>query len=125
MFFIIGVSNGQKDLTYTNAALSICKGCGAYCRCRVYCIYMSFTLFFIPMFKWSKKYYVECLNCGTRFSLNKEIGKKIEYGDNVIISPDDLEASTTFSNPQYRKCFNCGYETELTFEYCPKCGNKL
>ena len=86
---------------------------------------MSLTLFFIPLFRWSKSYYVECLNCGTIFNLNKEIGKKIEYGENVIISSDDLEASTSFSNAQNKKCFNCGYIAEPDFDYCPKCGNKL
>lgn len=86
---------------------------------------MSFTMFFIPLFKWSKRYLVECLNCGTIFTLNKEIGKRIEYGENVTISSDVLEASASFSNAQYKKCFNCGYMTEPNFDYCPKCGNKL
>ena len=125
MFFIMGISNGQKELNYSPDGLNICKSCRAYCRYRVYCTYMSFTLFFIPLFKWSKRYIVECLNCGTIFNLNKEIGKKIEYGENVIISSEDLEASATFSNAQIKKCFNCGYMTESDFAYCPKCGNKL
>ena len=125
MFLIMGISNGQKELDYTSDGLNICKNCGAYCRYRVYCTYMSFTLFFIPLFKWSKKYMVECLNCGTIFDIDKEIGKRIEYGENVTISSDVLEASASFSDLQYKKCFNCGYMTEPDFDYCPKCGNKL
>ena len=125
MFFIMGISNGQKELNYSPDGLNICKSCRAYCRYRVYCTYMSFTLFFIPLFKWSKKYFVECMNCGSIFSLDKEIGKKIEYEGKEIILQEHLEASTSYSGTQYKKCFNCGYMTDMDFDYCPKCGNKL
>ena len=111
----MGISNGQKELNYSPDGLNICKSCGAYCRYRVYCTYMSFTLFFIPLFKWSKRYIVECLNCGTIFNLDKEIGKKIEYGENVIISQEHLEASTSYSGTKKESCnmFCCFYRIRM------------
>ena len=58
-------------------------------------------------------------------SLNRETGRKIENGEMMTISSDDLEAETTFYNAQYKKCCKCGYDANTDFEYCPKCGTKL
>mgnify|MGYP000868602408 CR=1 FL=1 len=125
MFFIMGISNGRKEINYDSGGMNICKSCGAYCRYRVSCTYMYMSLFFIPLFKWSKQYYAECSSCGKVFSLNHETGRKIENGEMMTISSDDLEAETTFCNDQYKKCCKCGYDANADFEYCPKCGTKL
>ena len=120
----MGISNGQKGLNYYPVGLNICKSCGAYCRYRVYCTYMSFTIFFIPLFKWSKRYLVECLNCGTISILNNEIGKKIEHGEQITLLSDDFE-STYFYNNHNKCCNSCGYIADSDFSCCPKCGTRL
>ena len=30
MFFIMGISNGRKDINYDSGGMNICKSCGAY-----------------------------------------------------------------------------------------------
>lgn len=125
MFFIMGITNGKKELEYDSGGMNICKSCGVYGRYKVFCTYMCLSIFFIPTVKWSKRYFVECSSCGTVFEMEKEIGKKIEHGENVAISSEHIKASTSYSGTQYKKCFNCGYMTEPDFDYCPRCGNRL
>ncbi|MDY3929573.1 MAG: zinc ribbon domain-containing protein [Clostridia bacterium] len=125
MFFIMGIFDGQKEIKYDGGGMNICKLCGAYCSYRIFCTYMCFTLFFIPIFKWSKQYYAECSSCNKLFKLNKELGRRIERGENVLISPDDLEPENSFYENRERKCENCGYTVREDFEYCPKCGKRI
>ena len=56
MFFICGINQEQKDLG--SFGPYICGACGSYGRYQIYITYMCLSLFFIPIFKWSKKYYV-------------------------------------------------------------------
>ena len=58
MIFIGGISQGQKILDYVKTV--ICDRCGAYGRYQVMMTYMYFSFFFIPLFKWNKKFYVKC-----------------------------------------------------------------
>ena len=43
------------------------------------------SLFFIPTFKWNRRYYVQTTCCGTTYELNPEIGMQIARGENVEI----------------------------------------
>lgn len=119
---MIGISNGRKAIEYNPNSIHICTKCGSYCRYNVFCTYMVLTLFFIPILRWSKEYYTECSNCGTIFSLNKNIGKRIEQRDHVVITSDDIEEVSAYNNNQYKKCSGCGYMSDKDFYFCPKCG---
>ena len=55
MFFIGGITQGTKELVY-NAAAMICGRCGRYGRYQVFMTYMCLSFFFIPIFKWGRKY---------------------------------------------------------------------
>ena len=124
MFFMMGISNGRKDIEYNPNSIHVCKKCGSYCRYNIFCTYMVLSLFFIPVFKWSKEYYAECSGCGTVFSLNKNIGKRIEQKDDVIITSDDIEEISYYKN-QNKICSGCGYMADNDFEFCPKCGKRF
>ncbi len=54
MIFIGGISQGQKILDYVKTV--ICDRCGRYGRFQVVMTYMYFSFFFIPLFKWNRKY---------------------------------------------------------------------
>ncbi|MDD6213772.1 MAG: zinc ribbon domain-containing protein [Firmicutes bacterium] len=125
MFFIMGLSNGRKELNYDSMGINICPACGAYCRYRVYYTYMYLSLFFIPIFKWSKQYYAECSSCARCFKLNKNLGKRIEKGEKVDISSEDIEAEAFSCAKSSMVCRNCGNTVQSYFKYCPNCGNKL
>ena len=70
MFFMMGITDGRKELNYSQT--EICSVCGCYGRYQVFMTYTVLSLFFIPCFKWNRHYYgrssytdyKRCLNCG-------------------------------------------------------------
>ncbi|MEI3186501.1 MAG: hypothetical protein V8S27_00225 [Lachnospiraceae bacterium] len=50
MFFIMGISQGEKKLNFDQTIM--CNHCGQYGHLEVYMIYSYLSLFFIPIFKW-------------------------------------------------------------------------
>lgn len=132
MIFIGGISQGQKILDYVKTV--ICSRCGGYGRYQVVMTYMYFSFFFIPLFKWNKKFYVKMSCCGAMYELNPEVGKALLHGQQVDIAQSDLtlvqegNRRSTCEDGAYKvwkKCVRCGYETKEDFEYCPKCGGRL
>ena len=131
MFFIGGITQGQKQLTFNQ--LVVCSQCGAYGRYQVFMTYMCFSFFFIPLFKWGRRYYVKTSCCETIYELDVEVGKRIDRGETLEIQSSDLtlvqsgrkknEWNSTWG--QKKCCSSCGYETTEDFEYCPKCGQRL
>ena len=122
MFFIGGISNEEKKLDYVQN--TICPKCGKFSRMEVYMTYMYFSLFFVPIFKWSKKYFVKYTCCNSIYILDEDIGIKINHKENISISDDNLHyVDNDFST--FNRCNNCDYICEHDFEYCPKCGKKL
>ena len=61
MIFIGGISSGTKAIEYIKTV--ICSHCGSYGRYQVFMTYMYFSFFFIPLFKWNKKFYVKMSCC--------------------------------------------------------------
>ena len=124
MFFMIGITDGRKVFDYTQTV--ICNICGKYGRYQVFMTYTVLSLFFIPCFKWNKRFYVQTSCCNTLYELDSEIGKRIAKGESLEIRPDDLTKVNIpgYSNT-YKRCSNCGYETNEDFEFCPKCGVKF
>ena len=122
MFFIGGISNGEKKLDYVQSI--VCPRCDAFGRMEVYITYMCFSFFFIPIFKWNKKYFVKNTCCNSIYILDNEIGLKISKRENISISQNDLQLVD--SNQSFiSRCANCGYISNEDFQYCPKCGEKL
>lgn len=120
MIFIAGVSPGQKKLEYSNS-MNICPRCGRYGRYEVVMEYNSFTLFFIPLIKWDKKYYAKSSCCGYKFRIKQGVGERIEDGENITIKPEDLKYKKK-SQDNRRFCDSCGHVVEKDFSYCPGCG---
>lgn len=124
MFFLMGITDGKKDLQFTQTI--VCNICGRYGRYNVFMTYTVLSLFFIPCFKWNKHYYVKTSCCNTLYELNPEIGKAISRGEQVEILPEYLTKINQGNKGYiYKRCNNCGYETTEDFEYCPKCGIKF
>ncbi len=51
---------------------------------------MVLSIFFIPIFKWGRTYYVRTSCCGSLYQLRPEVGRAIERGENVTIQQTDL-----------------------------------
>lgn len=121
MFFIMGVSQGQKKLDFDQ--MIICGHCGRYGHLSVYVVYSYLSLFFIPIFKWGRRYYVKTSCCDTTVELDEELGRQIERGQ-VTSVPESIIPNTCQYQKKHR-CGACGYETDEDFQFCPKCGGKL
>ena len=76
MFFMMGITDGRKDLDFSQQM--ICNVCGRYGRYQVFMTYTVLSLFFIPCFKWNKHYYVTTSCCGSMYELDSDI-----YGESV------------------------------------------
>lgn len=121
MIFIGGINQGMQQLEYMKTV--ICAKCGAYGRYEVFMTYMYFSFFFIPLFKWNRRFYVKMSCCGAVYELSQEKGMALLRGQDVEIEESDLTLREEGRGRRgYRKCGNCGYETEEDFEFCPKCG---
>ena len=123
MFFIMGITQGRKDFNFNQ--MVICSHCGSYGRYQVYMTYMCLSLFFLPVFKWNKQYYVQMSYCHTLYALDPVIGKRIARGEDIEILPEHLTEVQTGWRSRYKRCGNCGFETQEDYEYCPKCGRKF
>jgi len=121
MFFIMGISNGEKKLTFDQ--LEICNCCGKYGHLEVYMTYMFFSFFFIPLFKWNRHYYVRMNCCNATTEISADLGKAIARGEVKKIPLDTLHFGRYENHMKH--CSYCGFTTEEDFQYCPKCGRKL
>jgi predicted nucleic-acid-binding Zn-ribbon protein len=124
MFFIMGISTSEKKIDFVQTML--CSKCGQYGRYEVYMTFTFLSLFFIPLFRWNRKFYVKSSCCQTLYAIDKEIGQRILHGEELILGESDLHI---IQNEQYqhfqKTCSSCGYQADSNFSYCPKCGSKL
>lgn len=121
MFFIMGISQGHKKLDFDQ--MVVCGNCGKYGHLNVYLVYSYFSLFFIPLFKWGRQYYVKAGCCDTAVVIDAELGRRIERGE-VTSLPEDI-IPETYRYDRKKRCAACGFETEEDFQFCPKCGERL
>ena len=120
MFFIM--TSGQKDKKLEFDQVVVCPNCGKYGHLNVYMVYSYFSLFFIPLFKWNKRYFAKMGCCNAVCELAQELGKQIEK--EIVTSVDENILHFQKYN-RILECRYCGYKTEEDFDYCPKCGKKL
>lgn len=133
MIFIGGINSGVRQLEYEK--MVICGRCGAYGRYQVCMTYLYFSFFFIPLFKWNRRYFVTMSCCGAEYELDQEVGRALFHGASVDIREENLTLcregngnpweSRTIPEGNTRKCATCGYETKEDFSYCPKCGSRM
>lgn len=123
MFFIVGVSSKKDKLDFNQNM--ICPSCGRYGRYEAVMEYTYFSLFFIPILKWDKKYYVKSSCCGSVYSISNDVGDKISGDENVNLTERDLRLVQKGHIYSTKRCANCNFETDDDFQYCPKCGTIL
>lgn len=122
MFFIFGINRREEDLG--NISAGTCKVCGQGGSFQVFVTYQVLSIFFLPIIKWDRKYYLREKSCGSLFEIDEDLGRDIEAGRKINISASDMKLIST-SYRQTRTCPSCGYKADPTFDYCPKCGQRL
>jgi len=121
MFFIGGITSKQKQLDFNQSIL--CSHCRKFGRYEVYMEYMEFSMFFIPLFKWSRNFFVKTTCCDTLYALDKEKGERILRGEELTLAEEDLQV---IHEGEYRKyCPDCGGEILPEYRFCPHCGRKF
>lgn len=117
MFFIgvFGVNNRSKVKKEVDFK---CTGC-MNTRGEVIENYSSFEIFFIPVYKFKRKYFLRCKKCESLYWLKDENIDEILESERV--SYDDIKEVIY----QREVCPKCGREIREKYEYCPNCGHKL
>jgi len=118
MLLIMGISPCEKKLNFEQNI--ICSCCGGYGRFEVYLTYMYFSLFFIPIIKWNRRYYVRTTCCHASCEIDSELGHRIAKGEVTELNQNDLHF--TQNRCGAKRCRFCGYITNQDFQYCPHCG---
>lgn len=127
MFFIVGLSNGIKELGTTQPM--VCKNCQRLCAYTILVSYTYLSFFFIPLFRWGKKYTAKTNCCGKVFGIKQILGKELEKasrkGTPLFLSEADLQGEIKYHTFTRMQCPACGFPVTNEFEYCPKCGRKI
>ena len=125
MFFIIAITQGKKNISSSIGLF--CPVCKKYSRCQVFAAYSCLSIFFIPVFRWNKQYYVTTACCETLYQLNPDVGKALEKGRITEIKEQELTVLKQGTGGRRRKriCPGCGYQTFEAFDFCPKCGTAM
>ena len=121
MFLIFGITNGANDLGVRKCGFFSC--CASHeVMAAVTCTFQQFTLFFIPLFRFGKRYFVSCPNCGTVYEVRKDEGQRLERDYAAEINPDTLFIVQGASK---KICPNCKSSVAPNCRYCPNCGTSL
>jgi hypothetical protein len=125
MFFfgIFGVDYKEKEVKIIKNI--ICKACGQLSSYVLLTTYNYFHFFFIPIFKWNKRYYLKDRCCSSVFEISEETFDKINEKESVEINDNELKEVKNSSYNEVIICKNCGRRADSHFEYCPYCGSKL
>lgn len=119
MFFIgiFGIQN--KDRLIKEFDNIICPNCGRLTRAELIESYTYFHFFFIPLFKWDRKYFLRLRCCGSYYEVEKEYVPDIRQSSTIDFSRlKKLGATSGF-------CPNCGCYVNPGYNFCPHCGAKL
>ena len=73
MFFIGGIAQKQEAIPFEQ--IIDYPNCHKFSHLKVFMTYTYFSFFFIPIFKWGKRYFVQSSCCNSICELDKEIGK--------------------------------------------------
>jgi len=122
MFFIIGISSGEKRLDYVKPI--VCSNCSMFGRYEIFMTYTYLSLFFIPILKWGRHFYVKTTCCQKLYELDPSIGKMIQKGQDTNIIQENL-TPVPGHNDFKKNCPHCGYSVNSDYSYCPKCGRSL
>lgn len=123
MFFLFSFGSNSKSIF---SQPGVCPYCGKMCRFEIFLNYHYISLFFIPLLKWGKQYYMRSSCCGAVYALPTQIGKDIQKG--LITSIEEIEKKEYISGSSHSEknyCTYCGAPRDTNTNYCAKCGHKF
>ncbi len=125
MFFIgiFGIESKQKELKTFGGV--VCPDCGRLSQAVLFLSYTYLHIFFIPTFKWNRKYFVKLRCCGALYEAPEEYAKRHKDEDTIDFTRlKKVHQGFGGFNDFYAACRNCGKSFDKSFTYCPYCGEK-
>ena len=119
MFFIMSVTEKCEQLNYHE--VTECPVCGKFGAAEVYMTYSCFSMFFLPLVKFNRRYQVRMNCCGAGAALPKETGEAIRAGGGITVPPEVFDKMVKGK----RTCPNCGFSTSEDYDFCPYCGHPM
>lgn len=120
MFFIFGVDPREKQLEFDQAM--ICPCCGRFGRYALFMTYMCFSLFFIPVVKWNRRYFIRASCCRAEAEISRELAEQLVRKERGELKPEELRFSGSCG---VKRCARCGFATTEDYAFRPKCGGPL
>ncbi len=131
MFFIgiFGIESNDKEIkSFTGV---VCPCCGRLTKAVLFMSYTYFHIFFIPTFRWNRRYYVKLRCCGALYAAPEDYAKQLKTADDIDFSRlkkvsggfGGFEAPPPGGGSAY-ECPRCGKSVDKSFPYCPYCGAK-
>lgn len=117
--FIFGIFGIQDRIKQIKEFSNIICVCGRYTRMQLAERYTYFHIFFIPVIKWNRKYFVEARCCGRVFEVPEDYKDEIMKAD-----VPDLSRLKEMEAP-YIICPECAHKVDSNYMYCPYCGRKI
>jgi len=116
---IFGIESKQREVKeFSNV---VCPSCGLT-RSVLFEQFMFFHFFFIPLFKWDRKFFLK-LRCGCVYELDREYFEEIKKSEELDFSR--MRKIFSEDKVEYKKCLKCGKSFIDSYSYCPYCGDKL
>lgn len=121
MFFIIGIDSGSKSLGVRMCRTFSC--CGSFgVMGSLTCTFQVFTLFFLPIFRFGKRYFITCPNCGAVYEIAKPEGQRLEHNPAAEVDPSQMYP---VQGSSHKTCPTCRSAVDLNARFCPNCGTRL
>jgi predicted RNA-binding Zn-ribbon protein involved in translation (DUF1610 family) len=121
LFLLFGTTYGTTDFGTRRCSFLPC--CGKHGgMVALTCTFQQFTLFFIPLFRFGKRYFITCPDCGAVYEMRKEAGEYAAANWNAEINPDSI---FIVQNSYKKTCPACKCSVNSDSRYCPNCGERL
>ncbi len=121
MFFFFAVTSDTREMGRHLCRRFPCCGVNG-AMAAVTCVSRRLILFFIPLFRFGRRYLVSCPNCGAVYEIDREEGRRLEKDPTAEIDPDRIYRMV---GKTARYCQSCGAPVEEGTRYCPRCGRML
>ena len=126
MFFIGIFGIGSKEKTLREWGAVACPQCGQLSRAVLTHSYSYFHIFFIPTFRWNKRYLVTMRCCGAVYEADAAYAQMLKNASDIDFSR--LKKISGGFGDAYggsgAVCTHCGARIDSGFAWCPHCGTK-